>query len=359
MSLADRSISRSKRIAFQLIAMLFGLLVISLIGELVFRLFPKFVNDPPAPPPYNYRIPHDLVGWVVKEGYRHSGEMRDFKGNPYPLQISFGKYGFRKWGDPATTKKKVLFLGDSYIACAQTSDDKTFYKILGDSLPVEIFAYGAAGFGSTQEYLIAEHYLPEIKPDLVVWEMCSNDFVDNYWELEKRSGYHVRMKRPYMMEDGSITQQLAIEWPRSVKRYSHFLYFLIQRVGGLLGTFDKPPAHPAEQYIAEQNLAYEPYAKSVQMTNAVYRKMKTLTQSNTQLVVFSADSFNPQYDQFAKLCADNGIPFLAGLDAYVRQAEAAGECTRTNDGYHWNDRGNQLVAEFLKKEIEKQLFGNQ
>ncbi len=352
-------ISRSKRIVFQLIALLFGLLVISLIGEIVFRVFPKLVSDPPAQPPYNYRAPHDLVGWVVKEGYRHDGEMRDFKGNNYPVHLSFGKEGFRKWGDPASSKKKVLFIGDSYTACAQTSDDKTFYKILGDSLPIEVFAYGAAGFGNTQEYLIAEHYLPQIKPDLIVWEMCSNDFIDNYWELEKTAAYHVRMPRPYTMEDGSITHQLAIEWPRTVKPYSHFLYFVIKRVGQLFGTFDKPPAHPSEQYIGEKNLAYEPYARSVRMTNAVYKKMKALIGPNTKLLVFDADSFEPQYSQFAQLSTENGFPFAAGLDAFVRQAEAAGECTRSDDGYHWNDRGNQLVAAFLKKEIEKQLFENQ
>ncbi|MDO8368663.1 MAG: SGNH/GDSL hydrolase family protein [Saprospiraceae bacterium] len=357
MSAPNPPTSRSRRFVFQLIAMLFGLLMIFLIGELVFRLFPKFVNDPPAPPPYNYRVPHDLIGWVVREGYQHTGEMRDFRGNAYPLQISFGKEGFRKWGDPNSSRKKVLFIGDSYTACAQTSDDKIFYKILGDSLPIEIFAYGAAGFSNTQEYLIAEHYLPEIKPDLVVWQMCSNDFMDNYWELEKAAAYHVRMRRPYTLEDGSITHQLAVEWPRTVKPYSHFLYFILKRVAELRGTFGTP-AHPAEQYIGEQNLAYEPYARSVRMTDAVYKKMKTLTQPNIKLLVFDADSFNPQYNQFAQLCADNGLPFAAGLDAYLRQAEAAGECTRTDDGYHWNDRGNQLVAAFLKQEIEKQLFGN-
>ena len=359
MSSPNPPISRSRRLTFQLVALLFGLLIIALIGEVVFRLFPQLVAEPPAPPPYNYRQPHDLTGWIVREGYRHEGELRDFKGNAYPLQLSFGKNGFRKWGDPASPKKKVLFLGDSYTACAQTSDDKVFYKILGDSLPIEVFAYGAAGYGNAQEYLIAQHYLQEIKPDLVVWQMCSNDFLDNYWELEKTAGYHVRMRRPYMLEDGSITHQEAVEWPRSVKKYSHFLYFILKRVGQLRGTFDKPPAEPSEKLIAEQNLSYEPYARSVRMTDVVYKKMKALLPPGTKLLVFGADGFNPQYDQFARLSADNGIPFAAGLDNFVRQAEAAGECTRSDDGYHWNNRGNELVAAFLKKEIEKQLFVTQ
>jgi lysophospholipase L1-like esterase len=76
---------------------------------------------------------------------------------------------------------------------------------------------------------------------------------------------------------------------------------------------------------------------------------------NIKLLVFDADSFNPQYDQLVRLSAENNIPFAAGLDAFVRQAEVAGECTRSEDGYHWNDRGNELVATFLKKEVERRL----
>jgi len=347
--------NRSKRIIFSLIALVLGLSVVFLLCELVFRLLPQLTNDPPAQPPYSYRMPHPLVGWVVKEGYQHDGELRDFKGNPYPLHLTFGKSGFRKWGDPASTKKKVLFLGDSYTACAQTSDDKLFYKLLGDSLPIEVFAYGAAGFGNTQEFLIAEHYLKEINPDIVVWQVCSNDFLDNYWELEKIAGYHVRMRRPYTLEDGSVTYQLAAEWPRSVKPYSRFLYFLLKRVGELRGTFDKPPAESAEKLIAEQNLAFEPFLKSCNMTSATFRKMKTLLPPQTQLLVFDADGFNPQYDQFARICQENSIQFIPGVDQFVHHTEVAGECVRSDDGYHWNNRGNELVAAFLKKQLETTL----
>lgn len=324
------------------------------------RLFPKFVNDPPAPPPYNYRVPGKFYGWLVQEGYRYEGEMRDFKGNPYPLQITFGKNGFRKWGDPgALHRKKVLFLGDSYTACAQTSDDKLFYKLLGDSLPIEVFAYGAAGFGSTQQYLVLEKYLDAVKPDLVVWQFCSNDFIDNYWELEKMAGYHVRMRRPYTLEDGSVAYRLAAEYPRNVKQYSYFLYFILKRIAEARGTFDKPPAEPAEKWIAEQNLDYEPFARSVRMTDAVIKKMKKLLPPQTSLLAFDADGFQPQYDQIKRLCFENGVPFADSLDAFIYRFEAAGECVRTDDGYHWNNRGNELAAAFLKPVIQQQLFGNQ
>lgn len=210
-------------------ALVFSLLLVFILGEIILRLFPILIADPPATPPYNYRVPHEKVGWVVQEGYRYDGELHDFKNNKYPLHLSFGKYGFRKWGDTSSTRKKVLFIGDSYTACAQTSDDKVFYKVLGDSLPIEVFAYGAAGFSNTQEWMIAEAYIKTIKPDLVVWQLCCNDFIDNNWRLEAEAGYQVRVLRPYTMEDGSISYHIAERWPRNIKKYSHFFCTLLPK----------------------------------------------------------------------------------------------------------------------------------
>lgn len=345
----------ARRILFSLIASTIGLLLVFAVGELFFRIFPGPVSDPPAPPPYNYRVPDREYGWLVQEGYRHTGELRDKCDTIYPLTISFGKNGFRKWGNPDAKRPKVLFLGDSYTACAQTSDDRLFYKLLGDSLPIEVFAFGAAGYSNAQQYLALENYLDAVKPDLVVWQLCCNDFIDNYWELEKVAGYHVRMRRPYILEDGSVEHKLAAEYPRNVKPYSHFLYFILKRIAEAQGTFDQPPAEPAEKWIAEKNLDYEPFARSVRMTDAVFKKMKTLLAGKAQLLVFDADGFQPQYDQFARLCRDNNLDFADGLPAYLQTFEGAGQCIRTDDGYHWNNRGNELVAAFLRPFIEKQI----
>lgn len=345
-----------RQLLFSAIAIFIGLLFIFGVGELIFRLLPGLTNDPPAPPPHNYRMPHDLAGWVVKEGYQFDGEMKDFKGNPYPLHVNFGKFGFRKWGDPASSKPKILFIGDSYTASVQTSDDKVFYQLLADSLPVEVFAYGAAGFSSTQELMIADYYLQQIKPDLIIWQVCSNDFLDNYWELEKIAGYHVRMRRPYTLENGAVEYHTAAEWPRNVKKYSRFLYFILKQWKLSTGTFDQPPAEPAEKLIGEKGLAFEPFSKSCNMTAAVFQKVKNILPASTLLMTFDADGFQPQYDQFARIFREKSIPFIDGLDNFVRMPEASGACVRADDGYHWNNLGQQRVAAYLKPYIEKYLL---
>ncbi|TNE51665.1 MAG: SGNH/GDSL hydrolase family protein [Bacteroidetes bacterium] len=356
MSPEKAPISPARQRLFRLIAVLFGLFLIFVVGELFLRVFPGPVSDPPAPPPYNYRVPDETYGWLVQEGYQYTGTLHDQCDTVYPINISFGSSGFRTWGDPDVTRRlKVLFLGDSYTACAQTSDDRLFYKLLGDSLPIEVFAYGAAGYSNAQQLLVLEKYFDAVQPDLVVWQMCSNDFIDNYWELEEIANYHVRMKRPYILEDGSVVHKLAAEYPRNVKPYSHFLYFILKRIAEARGTFDRPPPEPAEKFIAEQNLAYAPFARSVRMTDMTYKKMKALLPAETKLLVFDADGFQPQFDQFARLCRENQIEFAGGPADLLNHFRSQGDCVHTDDGYHWNDRGNALVAAFLKPHVQRIL----
>ncbi len=340
---------------FRTIAVLSGLFLVCIVGEIFLRIFPVFTADRAARPPLNYRAPDAVFGWLVKPNYLHDGELRDLKGVAYPLHVSFEKKGFRHHGDPSSGRKKVLFIGDSYTACAQTSDGKVWPKLLGDSLGIEIFVYGAAGYGSTQEAMVAARFLPEIKPDLVVWQFCSNDFLDNYWELEKIAGYHVRMRRPYFLENGELVYETAAEFPRNLKAYSHFAYFVLKVVMLAGGTFNKPPAEQAEKIIAEQNERSPLFAKSMALTAAAMQKMRAALPPGTKIIAFDADHFEPQYGQIARLCRENGIEFVEGVAQSLVAAEQRGECVRTDDGYHWNDRGNAIGAAFLRPVISEKL----
>lgn len=353
--MTEKHPSPARNWLFALISILIGPLLMLILGEIIFRFNPQWVADPPAPAPYNYRIPDEKFGWYVQEGYRWEGEMRDHAGTAYPVKLHFGKNGFRSYGNPAAEgRKRVLIVGDSYTACAQTSDEKTWHHLLADSLPVEVFAYGAAGYGTTQEYLICKEYLDGVRPDIVVLMFCTNDFIDNYWELEKRANYHVRMPRPYTLEDGSLVTRYAAEYPRNIKPWSNFIYWMIRQVMLAKGTFDKPPKEPSEKLMSEQQDAYPPFAKSQQMTGAALRNLKGLLPEGTPLIGVSVDGFEPAYSRFERICRENQIQHGGNLPAYLQQFEA-GECIRTDDGYHWNDRGNALVAAYLKPRIEDLL----
>ena len=73
---------------------------------------------------------------------------------------------------------------------------------------------GRCGYGSLQEFMILGRYLDEISPDIVLWQFCSNDFINNYHELESVSfSNNNQMTRPYYKNSD-------IEWlfPKKVWR---------------------------------------------------------------------------------------------------------------------------------------------
>ena len=66
-------------------------------------------------------------------------------------------------------------------------------------LDVEVFMYAGPGYGTLQEYLALDRYLPEVRPDLVLVQLCRNDAVNNLWALERSSYLNNNlMVRPYL-----------------------------------------------------------------------------------------------------------------------------------------------------------------
>ena len=49
---------------------------------------------------------------------------------------------------------------------------------------MEVFAYGAGGYGTLQEYLILDEVVDHIRPTMLLWQFCSNDFINNDHALE-------------------------------------------------------------------------------------------------------------------------------------------------------------------------------
>ena len=69
-------------------------------------------------------------------------------------------------------------------------------------LNVEVFAYGGSGYGTLQESLVVDHYLPIVRPDLVLLQVSYNDFINNSFELERASYYNNNfLLRPYLEGD--------------------------------------------------------------------------------------------------------------------------------------------------------------
>ena len=102
-------------------------------------------------------------------------------------------------------------MGDSHTQGEFISNEKLYYAKLSEM--GEVFAGGNGGFGNLQELMVLEDFLSVIKPDVIVWQLSSNDIVNNIYELEFLSVKDNNgLRRPYL-EDGNIVYRLPKPLP--------------------------------------------------------------------------------------------------------------------------------------------------
>jgi len=121
------------------------LIAITGLGEVYMHLFVEIPS-----PPYNNKVKDYSLGWKSKPGYHYQTDnFPDNKGGSYPVTVNFDSHGFRKWKvhHYDSVQKKILFLGDSYLESLQASDEKLFYFVIKDSLPVTVSNDGTTDLG--------------------------------------------------------------------------------------------------------------------------------------------------------------------------------------------------------------------
>ena len=290
------------------------------------------------------------LGWIAKSNVDSSFQLTEKDGSTHTVNYRTTNDGFREYGNVnEDSLKKVLFIGDSFTQAVEVSNEETYYHLMRSHLPIEVFAFGTAGYGSHQQYLILKKHLEEIKPDLVVLQFCTNDFVDNYHKLEMVSNYRNSLRRPYFY-DGELEYHTALSTSQYLSRHSNLYYSLYR----LYRTVFK--VKPGEQLIAEDVMEYPYYNRTVELTGQVFKKMKELVEPESKLVMFCADSWQPQLKNAADLSWGNDIPFYETHIHKLNESRDNGKTFVSADGVHWNALGHQIVARYLSEDIKKHII---
>jgi lysophospholipase L1-like esterase len=338
-----KSFSTFKSIKFSVILIAFFLGLFLLIGEIHMRIY--FEDDYYL----NKSIYDKKIGWVSKADYIKRYPMSDL-GNPdqeYMVNFKTFDHGFRSWGNVESQKAKVLFLGDSFVHAIQVNNQQTFYNILKDTLDIEVFAYGSSGYGTLQEKMILERYIDVINPDLIVLQACTNDFVDNHLALELNSNYKVGIERPYYNLQNEITYgSTKSEWQLILEK-SRFLRLIRQK---FMMTFYPPKGQSAQDLIALKGINYKPYKAACGITNLLVSEMKILV-GEIPILAFAADAKEPQMTDLNTIFKTNHIPFTCEPGLGIQRCTALGLSVLNKDGFHWNSKGHQKVAELLYDDI--------
>jgi len=260
------------------------------------------------------------------------------------------------YGNPhEETKKKVLFIGDSFTHAIHVSNDKTYYAVLKKNLDIEVFVLAVQGYGTLQEYMMLDKYVDGIDPDLVVIQFCGNDFINNYYELELASSWNNNgLRRPYFINN-SITYKTPANFPAIrdfAANYSHFMYLVISRLDRLKASHDKS-GESVEHIIATQGLAFPLFKESAEITERLLRMIKQRIPAQTPILAFSTGYAGRDDKEFKRLSEKIGIRYIESPSLALRAAEHAGVTTTVADGQHWSNEGHEIVANALQAYLKE------
>jgi len=276
------------------------------------------------------------LGWTIVPNTKLSTNQRGYG----DVTFSTHEHGFRRYGDVKSTKRKVLVIGDSYTFADTVNDGEAYYDRLAEKLDAEVFAFGCNGYSTLQELIILKRHFESIDPDLVIWQLCDNDFVNNSLDLESKDLLQSNMMvRPYRMGGENV-----LSFPATT--------------GASLLANSQLARWCYRQFYARGRKQFD-YSKS---------ENKLLAEQGVWLTVSLMKEAKSHIEPIPMLvfCNNNGglyLKALQGFDGYVTVAveqaiEAAAKQGTTVDARphdrHWNAAGQEIVAETLKQIIGEQ-----
>ncbi|MEZ4334535.1 MAG: SGNH/GDSL hydrolase family protein [Myxococcota bacterium] len=379
--------TRTRRIAFRLIAVLLALALVEAGLRIAGVAYPAW--DRPTPGLGEWGVPN-ARGWAV-------GEARQF--------VELNGEGARDV-DHAVAKPpdvhRILVLGDSYAAAFEVRREEAFWSVMGDRLGgcdrlsgrrVEVINLSKRGYGTADELLLWRRLGAKYAPDEVVLAFYTgNDLRNNSPELKQAD-------RPYFRLDGEALELDASYAARPDFRFwvgwpGDLWYGLVRHVrlvqvarqvrrqikaalevraamhaergeGGEPGIDDgiylepRDPAWRAAWAISERLVRQLRDEVEASGARFVLMTLSTAAQVHpdparrhaTAERLGVADLDHPER-RFEAWTRAEGIRWVSAVPALRRAAESTGECVHGFPGPwacqgHWNERGHRLAGALL------------
>lgn len=294
------------------------------------------------------------LGWRATEHYEETLVEKTKEGRPYPVRRSQKQYGFRQFGNLDSGKRKLLVIGDSFTHATAVSDDRTYHALLGKLLNVEVFAYGVGGYGTLQELLVFDRYVEAIRPDIILWQYCSNDFINNDNELERLSRVNNNgLMRPYW-KNGKIQllspKESSVQIREWINRRSRFLYFVVTRIDRLRAAGTR---ETIEVDIESKGMQHAGFLRTIGITDELMGRVRAKAGSRP-IIAFNCAPGEPYDQAFRDISAHHDIAYWDDIASMVLEAVRRGEDVYAADGGHWNERGHELVANAIAKHVRNE-----
>lgn len=282
-------------------------------------------------------------GWTVTENFEEIRFVQDHPGYWHYVNNKYFQYGFKRWGNLKTDKTKILILGDSWTQAAQVSNGKEWYAYLEKELPeVEFFVYGSSGYGSLQEFLVLDDYIDLIDPDVIIWQFCGNDYVNNAYQLDRKTfPYNNHVVRPYL-ENNKIVYRLPLLFPE-LRKHSVIIDYSLRNLE------DELPVNKEymRYWFWRKKLFFSP--EEIEQSFLVTLDIMSMVKARAgERPVFL---FEPEILDKNELliCEKTGIICLADFSRHMADIENKGYYIHMVTEHHWNEIGQQYAGEYLSK----------
>jgi GDSL-like Lipase/Acylhydrolase family len=240
------------------------------LGELILRTFAPIL-------PLVYQ-PDDVL---LHKFVPNSKEITHSKENGKKISVTINSLGFR--GEEfalATTKKRVVVYGDSFIEGEFTPLENTFVKqlekrLLAQRENVEVINAGVVGYGPDQVSLKMRQELPILKQDLVIVAIfAGNDFGDLLRDKIYKLDAHNQLQQNNYFLDSTLRSTLtASAFPQKLDRFQIILrlkalrqFFRLKTVRKFLSEMKRilrPESFSAEQRIYFHQMFDRDFTESV------------------------------------------------------------------------------------------------
>lgn len=304
-------------------------------GEFVVRVFGHTLVYEPDP----------VLGWRPKAGLTATFDVQDAAGERHAVEHVTVQHGFRVFGDSASSRPRVLFVGDSFTADPATSRADAYFGVATRELPVEAFAIGGGGYGTLQELLLVEPLLALVQPDVLVLQYCTNDLEDNNFDAESRLSHVRNMKnlRPYQVGDDMVYRMSPQHPYRLLHEHSRLFRKIDVEVMKLQYRLRDP---------ARFRLTADERVRSAEITTRLMSRLAAAVPAATRKLSISCNTGDgDERALWQAMARQSGFEPLPSVSEAVEAAERAGSMVRLQDGFHWNRLGHRLAGEELQRRL--------
>ncbi len=255
------------------------------------------------------------------------------------------------------SENPVLVIGDSFTDGLDVPSNQMWFAEVARRYPDRgLIAYGGLGYGTLQQLMVLQRYHARgISPSLVILQLCTNDIINNSFELERESLLQrAPGPRPYLEGD-----TIRLRFPRRndwllypLVSISRFAYRKSAHWDALMAEQARSGKAPSVEFdIQNKGYTFEPFKNATRVTYTLLERFKRENGSAPLLLVL-VDDIEPYANALRDIARKLKIPFFI-----PPRARPLGPGERLPDGTHLNATGNQIFGStFVELALQRQLL---